>query len=360
MPQERNRDAELALARASERSRHARDELAVAATDLLLPRERRLTERQRAVATDILVKLVDAIEFELRRQLVEAMRRDRFGDAGAVTALSDQGLRFTYAVLDAAGALRDPALLGPVLRRTQEHLIGEAARDELGLLPSAPDLVAALARNPDPELARRAVAYIVALSGRHDAFQEPLLPLDELSEAAAYRLHWRAAAALRRYLVRTYVVEPAKLDLTLENGVRHAMADHAEGRGAALRAARLAARLDELDELDDDGLARLFTQGHVLLFVAGLALRADIDAGAVWSALTDPTRDSLLVLAKGVGLNADATEAVWRTLDRTTGSVRPAAIRSIYDAMDSAAAQRAVRGWRLDPGYREALDEVDG
>lgn len=352
MAHERNRDVENLLARAADRTRSARAELSAAARDLFLPPEQRLTDQQRALMGDLLAKLVAAIELVLRQQVAEAVD-GAGGDAAS----------FTYPALEAIGALHDPVLLRLVMQRAEEHRLALVAADGAFDAAAGANLLEALARNPDPELARRAVAYVVGEARRRDRFRDPLLLGDDLSAAVAYRLHWQVAAALRQQLLSRHVVEASSLDRALEAAVRQAMADHNDGQGSQARATRLAARLNEMGELGDAFLVRALSQGHVALFASGLAVRAAVGADIVWQAIADRGRHSLLVLLRAIDMGDAAAATIVELLDAGQPLARPPAAQraliAAYEAIDRADAQRLLRSWQLDPGFRAAIDELD-
>jgi len=347
---ERNRDVETLLAAAADRARSARAELVAAAHDLSLAPEHRLTEQQRALASDILAKLVASIELDLRQRTAQLVPA-----AGASAAPVAQQK------LEAGGLLRDPPLLKLVVRRVEEHRLALVAADRPETPSDAP-LLEALARNPDAELARRAIAHVIGEARRHDRFREPLLRVDDLPDWVAWRLHWQVAAALRTDLLASAIIDATELGQTLEAAVRYAMADHREGQGSHARATRLAARLDELGELGDEFLVRALGQGHLALFAAGLGVRAGLGADAIWQALLDRGRQSLLVLLRAISVPAAAAATIVERLDAGIPLVRPPGARrallAAYELIDRADAERLLRGWQLDPGFREAIDDL--
>lgn len=349
MAHERNRDVENLVAAAADRTRSARAELAAAAHDLSLPAAHRLTEQQRALAGDILAKLVASIELDLRQQTSQYL------PPAGTPAVSDAHDR-----LAAAGLLRDGALLKLVIRRVEEHRLALIAADGRDVAADAA-LLETLARNPDAELARRAIAHVVGEARRHDRFREPLLRVDDLPEWLAWRLHWQVAAALRADLLAA-AAAPGDVDGSLETAVRQAMAEHREGQGSYARATRLAARLGELGELGDDLLLRALGQGHLALFAAGLGIRAGLGAEAVWQALLDRGRQSLLVLLRAIAMPAATAAAIVERLDEGAPLLRPPGARrallAAYEAIDRGDAERLLRGWQLDPGFREAIDDL--
>lgn len=359
MAHEQDKDVEQLLAMAADRPRSARAELTAASFDLFRPVEHRLTDQQRAVMGDVLRKLVAAVELEIRQYLVETLLNPS-PELAAMFAADAEPL--TYPLLESAGLLRDLSLLRRVMQRSEEHRLALAAADGALDTTAGANLFEALARSPDPELARRAVAYVVIETKRRDRFGEPLLLGDDLTEALAVRLHWQVGAALRRHLLGAGAA-PDKLDPPLEAVVRRALAEHSEGRGVHARALRLAARLHELGELTDDFLRRSLVQGHLAMFVAGLATRSAVSVDIAWQSVTDRGRHSLLVLLRAIEMDAGIAGAIVEALETGQPLARsPAAQRALiaaYGALDPAAARRQLREWQLDADFRQAIDELD-
>lgn len=349
---QRNRETEQLLARAAGRTRSARAELSAAAYDLFLPPQGRLTDQQRALMGDVLSKLVGSIELELRHKI-----SDRIAPAAGESVSS------CHQLLEAAGSLGEPGLLRLVVQRSEEHRLSLLAADGPIDVASGPNLLEALARNPDAELARLAVAYVVGEARRRDRFREPLLLRDDLPPAIAYRLHWQVAAALRQRLLAEHVVEASDLDRWLEGAVRQTMADHNHGQGSYARATRLATRLAALGELGDDFISRAVAQGHLALFASGLAVRASVSVEIAWQAINDRGRHSLLVILRAIGASTAAARSIVELLDAGEPLLRPPAAQHAliagYDALEPAEVERILRRWQLDSEFREAIDDLE-
>ena len=360
MADERNNDVEHLLAMAADRTRSARAELTAVGVDLFVPAEHRLTDQQRALMGDILAKLVASIELDIRQYLVDELQRRA---ADVASKISSDPRTIALPMLEAAGGLRDPALLASLMWRAEEHRLALTVADDAFNAAAAGGLLDVLARSADPELARRAVAYVVVEAKRRDRFREPVLLRDDLARALATRLHWQVAAAVRRHLLARHVIEPSRLDCAIEAATRRALAEHGEGQGGYARAVRVATRLHELGELSDEFLARALSQGHLALFVGGLAVRGAVGIDVVWRAVADRARYSLLVLLRAIEVADLPAAAIVEQLEAGQPLARtPAAqiaMLGAYAALDLAAARRLLHGWQLDPGYRDAIDDLD-
>src|SRR4051812_45663546 len=176
----------------------ARERFAVAATDLLLPDRARLTEWQRLTASTLLNRLIGGLEDELRTRLTA-----RFESHAALhAALSSAHVPIALPILERAQVLRDAELSNVLVRRVEEHRYWKAHAPAAG----GEDLLYALVRDPDEEIAAEAMELIIARSRRFDRFQEPTMGQVELPAELQHKLVWIVAAALRHYIVQQHRV----------------------------------------------------------------------------------------------------------------------------------------------------------
>jgi hypothetical protein len=318
----------------------ARARIAAASADLALPRDLRLSERQRTTVGSLLAGLVRAVEDELRAELVAHLTDDTLA-----AALSSAYVEIAMPVLAGGPSFADPALVDLLLRRAEEHRLDRAAPAESALLVE-------LAGDPDEAVAREAMALLLAQNARLDGFREPVLPRTDLSAELEHHLVWTVAAALRRYMLERHDAAPADCDRALTVAAERLLARHDEGDTADARAMLLAVALRQTGRLGDDAvLARALVGGTLPLFLALLALRTGLAAAAVWELFCTPAGAVALLRAADVGRDAAASILLaWGTsevaladaLDRLTGGT-------------AADARALLALWRADPGYRAAV-----
>lgn len=331
----------------------ARERFAVAATDLLLPDAARLTEWQRITAAALLSRLIACVEGALRTRLAT-----HFADEeGVAAALESAHVPIAAPILERAGALSDTELSAALVRRVEEHrfwtLHRPAGRD---------DLLFALARDADEEVASEAMALVIARSRRFDRFEEPVLTEAELPAELHHRLVWLVAAALRHYLVQQHGL--AGVDAAIEAAVGEAMARHDEGEGLEAAALRLVRRLDGLGRLDGVFLARTIEGGLLPLFLAGIATRCGLDVGAAWEVLADPRARGPALLVRAAGLERQAAARILLALNAQgpifSGAEGDATETQLelFDTLDQGSADEVLRLWRVDPAYRASVARV--
>lgn len=376
MPLDRPIDVQALLGLAAGRSGAARAQLANAVTDLFLPAAQRLTDQQRALMTDVLGRLLGTVEMEVRRHLAEALSRSPASQPDLEARLASDSIEVARPILERSRVVRNPALMDIVIQCAEEHRMAIALREtvsppltealaERGLKGSEDDVLESLIRTEDPVLSRRAMELLVAESKRNGQFQQPLLTQNDLPADLAHEVYWWVAAALRRHILKNFVIDQAVLDPMLERAAKRAMVEYDDTQSVQSRALQLARRLNDLGELTDGFLLRTLRQGRLSLFTAAFAARAKIAFNTVWRIVTDPASESFIVLAKAVDVSRDATASLVIVLGDlgNAASARPpsavAEVLRLHDELDVASARRVLNYWQLDVGLRQAIDDLN-
>ena len=321
----------------------ARARVSAAIADLALPEAFRLSDRQRVTLTHLLLRLVGDLEDELRSALAAHFNREE--DEPLRAALSSASLPIALPVLEAGGALADPALFALLLRRAEEHRLARAAPEHR--------LLTDLAGDADPDVAAAAVSLLIAESRRLDAFHEPLLASGDLPAEVAHGLAWTVAAALRTYLIARHHVLPAAADGAVTAATSALLGRYDEGAGADALSRRLALRLEERGRLDDALLVRAAGEGALPLLLAGLSLRTGLEVEAVWELLPDSSGRGPAILLRAARVERDSAAAILLHLAGREEAV--GAQLDVYDGLDPEQAFHHILLWRLDPAYRAAI-----
>jgi uncharacterized protein (DUF2336 family) len=331
----------------------ARERFAVAATDLLLPDQARLTEWQRLTAANLLSRLVRSIEDDLRLRLAS-----RFSGHEALhAALSSAHVPIAQPILERAQVLRDAELTTTLVRRVEEHRFWRHRAEQ-------PDeeYLFELVRDPDDAIAADAMELVIARSRRFDRFQEPTMGRVELPAELQHKLVWVVAAALRQYIVQQHQV--GAVDAHVEEAAGLIIAGYDEGATLEALAMRLARRLHRAGRLDGAALARIIGDGILPFFIAGLAVLCSLDQAATWEVLSDPRGRGPALLLRAGGVDRDEAAAILLALN-SRGALfsgaegEAAAVQlELYDTVDRAAAQEVLRLWQAHPAYRASVARI--
>ncbi|WP_114951020.1 DUF2336 domain-containing protein [Sphingosinicella terrae] len=331
----------------------ARERFAVAATDLLLPDQARLTEWQRLTAAGLLSRLVHAIEDDLRARLAR-----RFADHESLhAALSSAHVPIALPILERASALRDAELMMVLVRRVEEHRFWKARAGEF-----EEELLFELVRDADEGIAADAMALIIARSRRFDRFQEPTMARVELPADLQHRLVWLIAAALRQYVVQQHLI--ASVDAAVEESAAAVIAGYDEGESLEALAMQLARRLHRAGRLDGGALGRIIGDGILPFFIAGIAVLCGLDSVAAWEVLSDPRGRGPALLLRAAGVDRDSAASVFLGLNVRgplfSGAEGDAAAAQLelFDTIDEGSAREVLRLWQAHPAYRASVARI--
>lgn len=351
------------IAAAREAEGAARVQLAGAVVELFAPETARLTDYQRATVTQLLDALVGEIEGALRGRVASGL-----APACGVARFTLDAMRVPIArpLLDRARALHDPELVALLLRRAEEHrcalmlrlpAIPAAVSEPLAAAtpePAGGDIVALLVGDRDKAIADAAAAFSGADARRSDRFRGPALPAAELPAELLHRLAWLIAAAVRAFLIDVQAVSAADADAAIVPAANAVLAEHDESRSVDAGASGLARALARAGRLGDAMVEAFAEGGRLALLVASLAVRAQVDQAAAWEMTLAPGGDRLALLLRAAGVGRPAAAAILLRL-APDAALRVAAQLDGWDAIDAAAAREALRLWRLDRAYREAI-----
>lgn len=365
-------DVSALLNLAQNRTKSARSELVGNIQDFFLTEESRLSERERAIMSDILIKLIHDIEMDVRAELSKAIAKVDANMPDLVRMLSNDDISVAAPVLQGCKALQDNDLIDIIKMRTDEHRLIVAMRDDVSESVSdalvdtgGDDVLEALIRNEDAEISRRAMQLLVAESKRKDRFQEPLLSRDDLPSDLAYKMYWWVSAALRKRILKDHEIAADVLDDAIEVSTKRAAGQQDEVNGAVIKAMQLVKRLDAVGQLTIDFLIRALRQQRINVFVAGLALRSGIAFKTAWRIISDRGFESFIVAAKATGIDRNEATTIVLLLaeaQNPAAARRPEVLNSIVDVYNSVSVEKArtvLQVWQRDLGYAAAIDAVE-
>ena len=331
----------------------ARERFAVAATDLLLPDQARLTEWQRLTAAGLLSRLIRSVEDDLRLRL--AVRFEKHDALHA--ALSSAHVPIALPILERAQVLRDAELTTILVRRVEEHRFWKARSEQQG-----EEYLFELVRDADDGVSAEAMELVIARSRRFDRFQEPTMGRVELPAELQHKLVWIVAAALRQYIVQHHQV--GAVDGAIEEAAVSIIAGYDEGATFEALAMRLALRLQHDGRLDGAALARIIADGVLPFFIAGLSVLCGLDQAAAWEVLADPRGRGPALLIRAAGVARGEAAAILLALNSRgahfSGQEGDAAAAQLelYDTIDEASAREVLRLWQAHPAYRSSVARI--
>jgi len=356
---------------AQEKSISARNELAEHISDLFLSPEGRLNEHERVLMNDVLFKLINSIEKNVKKELSKRLASVDDISQELAVKFANETIDIAAPMLKKNNVLKDAQLIEIIRNRSEAHRMAIAIRAHVSeevsgelIENSGEDVIEALIRNDNAEISELSIKYLVAESKNVDRFQEPLLNRQDLPVELAHRMYWWVSAALRRKIVLDSNVDSLVLDDALEMATKTAIQHNSSADGVMRTALKLVKELASKNELNTVFLQRCLRQEKVNLFVAGLSEMAGLDVKIIWRSIRERTGESLAIIAKSLDIDRDSFASFFLLIvqsrsggkARTTGLVN--SILSLYDDIKVKNAKVAVRHWQRDYGYQDAISTI--
>ncbi|MDH3233445.1 MAG: DUF2336 domain-containing protein [Alphaproteobacteria bacterium] len=338
-------------------------------TDLFLSPEGRLSERETALMTDILHKLVHDVEMEVRRDLSERLADNSEAPHDLVVMLANDEIEVARPLLLKSGVLRDADLIEVIKERTQEHILEVARRDTLSeavtdaiVSRGEDDVIETLINNADAVMSRRALQFLVERSKRVDRFQRPLILRGDLPPPLAHRMFWWVSAALRQHILTSFTVDDAMVEDFLRDSAESAIERTKLHRGAETAAEALVNGLADRGELTLDFILRALHNGEIQLFITALANRARIEIPTARRIVLDAGGEPLAVLCRAVGMEQGQFASTY-LLTRSPhgnalGTMVTPKVAELFASLTREAAMAALRYWKQDDEFLRAQSDI--
>ena len=319
------------------------------------PRVRPLNDEQRALAFSALRSLLGNIA-----EALIGTSEDEFADAKAVASAAET-----------SPTVQTPAMISALIMRAEQHRLGtRLASASLRLSEGTGDAGAAtgmidmLAADEDQQMQRRAILYREARAARADDNDMPVLQLSELPAPLAAECVWNVAASLGRSTDPR--LTHRRQHQKIVDRAHAILSKHDVARSPQYLATRLAARMEERQEIDGSLLSRAAGAGDTLLLAAIVAVSANISHLTAWSLLFEADFEATMALLKaaGIGRHEAARLAAMLSAARATGaSIDPIGpilneMARIFDAVPADLAADLLAYWQLNAEYRAAVEEI--
>lgn len=360
-------DALLALAR--DKSLAGRRALVATIGDLFFARNEILSEREKALMTDILRQLIHDVEITVRRALADRLADQPAAPLELVRALASDQIEVAHPLLVNSTVLQDPDLIEIIRHRTLEHQLAIAIRKSVSeevadalVETDVVDVVKLLLENGNAQISQGTLDYLVEQSQRVDAYQNPLLRRPELDAQLAKRMYWWVSAALRAHILEHFEIDPNQLDETMERAVQALAATPAAPPPKAIE---LAARLAEQKQISPSLMLQTLRDGEVALFAALFQRFTGIRLPLVHRMLFEPGGEGLCIACRGAGIDKSTFASIYVLTRKARGQEQSAAlsemagILGLFDRIGPEIAGTLLKKWQRDPNFVNAIWQLE-
>ncbi len=257
-------DFELLLAMARDKSSVGRRTLVSAVSDLFFNKGEVLSDRERALMSDILRQIIHDVEMSVRRELASRLIKAKDAPHELVVTLANDDIEVAHPILLASEILHDTDLVEIIQHRTMQHQLAIAMRKNLSecvtdalVETGNSDVIKTMLENPNARLSKTTMEYLVEQAKRMDTYQNPLLRRPDLEPELAKRMYWWVSAALRQHIVEHFDVDPSELDVTIESTVKDIMSSESGGGLNGSKPTELAEHLDHDGKITADLMVKV-------------------------------------------------------------------------------------------------------
>ncbi|MEH6547522.1 MAG: DUF2336 domain-containing protein [Sneathiella sp.] len=373
MSQDENKELSALIALSKDSSARGRRQLFSNISDLFLTDDNRLSEREHALVTSILTKLLAEIETTLRQNLAEGLAELSDAPHDLISLLANDEIDVARPILFKSHLLEEPDLIEIIKNRSKEHLLVIAERDDISQTISEllinfgdEDVVSHLIENGDAQISRESMEYLVEESKRIDRFQEPLIARHDIPTDLAHKMFWWVSAALRRHILQNFEIDELELN---EKIIAAAKLEYNYDVSAnSSHADKLVAELAARSELTDRFLVQTLRSKQIRLFITGLAYKASLPYLTISRFIYDPNAEALAVVLRALEFDRNAFSAVFLltrnisdsgTTKKMTRPEEVGIMMKFYDKLSEKNAKSTLRSWQLEKDFVDIVEELD-
>ncbi len=370
-----NKQTEAAAlqALAREGTRKSRSELARGVVGMFARPELFLGTGERALAYDILHKLIVDIEIAVRRDIAAVLAAQHDAPRDLIRALANDDIDVAFPVLAKSGVLDDPDLIQVIRDRTIEHRLAIVGRPSLSGQVSAAlaktddeEVVVALLRNKSAEIFPDTLKDLVERSRKVVAYREPILDRDDLDSALALRMFFWVSTVLRDRIIEKFNLDRRITDDLIGQVVMNEVKKVAEEKRSHRDvAAELKTLMHREGQLNADMLIVALREGEVPLFVAMFGRMVALGEHLVGRMLFERDGKGLAIACRGAGIGRVAFTGIFALAQKMRAATTSAICRQLssildyYDGFTIEAANEVLDHWRRGADYTGAIHAVE-
>ena len=366
---------------ARDKSVRGRTRLVRVVGDLFFEDHEVLSERERALMTEILRQLIHDVEMSVRKALADRLADQPDAPHELISTLANDQIEVAHAILLKSQVLQDIELIEIIQHRTFEHQLTIAMRESVSEAVSDAlvetgntKVIQKLIENPTARISPNTMEYLVGESKIREVYQKPLLDRPDLSPHLAKRMYWWVSAALRKHIIEHFRVDPTELDQKIEETIKDILGEPVQpppggvgtmDDGALDHANRMAMKLKEANGITPQLLLQTLRRGEVQMFERLFAQLTGLRPTLVRRLVFEPGGEGLAIACKAIKMSKPDFGSIFlmsrsaRPGDKVVDPTEVARVMTFFDRIQRPTAQKVVSRWKLDPDYLFAIKQVE-
>lgn len=357
MPTKGNFSLLLDLAR--ETSSEKRRELLRQVTDVFLEDDASRTDTEAGLFDEIFDAVAADMEIQVRAELARkiAISKAPLGRTARRLALDE--IEVARPVIERSSALTQKDILDVIHQKGQEHMLAVTKRTDIceqvssALVERGEDrVVAALLENPRARIGRDTFEKVADRAADNPVLHAPFVRNQQVPLDLLNNVYLKVEHSLRREIMRKFHgVSPAELEAALA-----ASRNHLSTAYGALPADYQAASdhirlLEQKGELKPPVLVQLLRDNRRTAFMIAFSKLTDIEFDLARRLHETGDLDAIAMLCKGANFDRGLFVTVCILISGDAqGLAKAEAFGQLYEQVPAAAAQRALRFWKVRAG----------
>ena len=324
--------------------------------------ERRLTDSERGIASEILLNLIRQAEMDLRAALSERLSVQNNVPPELVVYLANDQISVAKHVLLHSPVLNDVDLIYIIASKGQDHWRTIAKRAELSPVVADklvdtgdPGTVMNLIDNQRVNLEKSTMKKVVKFSLKSEELQAPLLRRPEIDPEVAIDLYMVVGQALRQEIASRFIISSHVFDQAVE-GLIHELSNEAKGlRETTPEMVVLARRFTERKDNTPDLMIRTLRRGQVGFFLALFAEKSGLDTANVVKLIQKDGGKPFVVACRYINMMKSEFASIFllsrgiRSGDKIVDQRELALALKNFDAIKDFDVQRIMKSWLKSP-----------
>jgi uncharacterized protein (DUF2336 family) len=308
-----------------------RDEIYVAIASLFRAQGARLSERERLLMREILLKLSHDVEMAVRIALAERLADDEDAPIDLLLMLCDDRIEVARPVILRSRKLTDAEILKFIGEASADHQVSIAARPNIGevvtdvlVRSDAETVLVTLVRNATARIGAHAFETLVEKSRALESLHGPLAHRHDLPPVLATKMCDWVSDALKTHITTNFHVDTRKTQSAIDEA-RHAVQAtpvRAASPDNGDPASRLVEKLHGAGQLKAGFLLRVLHQGQIDLFDLAFARLVGVELNAFRSAFYQQSPRAVALACRAVGIDRAVFATVFN-LSRQARGVPP-------------------------------------
>lgn len=330
-----------------------------------------MSDRERALMSEILRRLVHDVEKNLRKSLAENLSKRSDTPHALIVELANDEFEVAHPILIESNVLQDQDLIETIKHRTMAHQLAISMRNTLSedvsealVETGEQDVIANLLNNHGAKISRHVMDYLVSESKRVDSYQNPLVQRPELPPELAERMSWWVSAALREHISGKFNLDLGELDDAIETVTSEQFGAEPDTAAPTSKADDLVERLSDLGELNASFLVKALRQSEISLFEAAFCKLTGLKTKLLRRILFEPGGEALVLLCRAIDVGTDTFAEIFelsrRAKDREEeiSEEQKTRLSTLYDKTKPEDAKRILKRWRRSSDYLFAVKQI--